>query len=303
MQRRRRFAFVAAAAVVLLAAGFAARDSERPTPAPVGARVAESGAVVVRDGHEAPLAPGDRVVDGAELRTPPTGEANLDFERGSRLAVHASSRVRLVHQAQDKRFALEEGSLRAKVAKLAPDERFVVSTTDSEIEVRGTEFDVALVTPDPACGEGTPTRVDVREGVVVVRHRGAEHRVEAGDHWPRCAPSAPAPSSSIAAPRVAPIAPRASAPPPSRLAEQNDLFQEALRRKRSGDGAGALETLDRLRTDYGDGPLAENVEVERFRILAGIDRARAVTAARDYLRTRPRGFARAEAEALANSSP
>lgn len=314
-QRRRRFGFIAAAAVVALAAGFFAqrKPEQAAVPPPVErARVgvSETGLVEVRDGRESALAPGDRVADGAELRTPAKGEANLDFEGGSHLAVGASSRVRLLEQAQHKRFALDEGRLHAKVAKLAPHERFVVTTSDSEIEVRGTEFEVSLVTPDPSCADATPTRVDVREGVVVVRHGGVEHRVEAGEHWPACATAAPPPSTSVAPPpwRSAPRTVAAPAPPPpaepaaiasSRLAEQNDLFQEALRRKRSGDAKGALEALDRLSAQYGDGPLAESAEVERFRVLASIDRARGAAAAREYLRKRPRGFARAEAESLA----
>lgn len=319
-RRRRKIGMIAAAAVVLLAAGaFATRRTDAPRArAPVSeqarvATVASVGLTAIREGHEIASTPGERLGDGTELRTSPTSEANLEFESGSRLAVGTASRLHLVEQTRHKRFALDRGSVRAKVAKLAVDERFVVTTSDSEIEVRGTEFDVRVVEPDPTCGDGTPTRVDVREGVVVVRHDGKEDRVAAGEHWPRCASSEPAPSAIIApsAPRTAPRPPAPSPPSASpatsasasRLSAQNDLFQDAMRRKRSGDLAGAVATLERLRTDYADGPLAENAEVERFRILSSFDRARGVSAAREYLRTRPRGFARAEAEAIVAGSP
>lgn len=332
-QRRRKIAIVAAAAAVLLAMGaIAARRSPEPAakaavPTSEQARVesTESGLTAVQGGQEAAPASGQRLGDGTELRTAPTAEAHLEFDSGTRVAVGAASRVRLVEQTRHKRFALESGSLHAKVAKLGADERFVVATGDAEIEVRGTEFRVTVAEPTPDCGGGTTTRVDVREGVVVVRHHGAEERVAAGEHWPRCAkddgpaagagaPTAPEASmrptaASRPAPAAVPAAPNPNAkantnPDPtsaSRLAEQNDLFQEAMRRKRSGDARGALQLLERLHDGYADGPLAENAEVERFRILTRVDRARAASAAREYLRARPRGFARAEAEALVAS--
>ena len=84
--------------------------------------------------------------------------------------------MRLVEQSQRKRFSLEAGSLFAKVAKLTADERFVVATPDAEVEVRGTAFRVTIVPADRACEDGSPTRLEVTEGVVVVRHAGVEHR-------------------------------------------------------------------------------------------------------------------------------
>ena len=100
------------------------------------------------------------------------------------MTIGGSSRVRLVEQSQRKRFSLESGSFFAKVAKLTADERFVVATPDAEVEVRGTAFRVTIVPGDPTCAGGSPTRLEVSEGVVVVRHSGTEVRVAAGERWP-----------------------------------------------------------------------------------------------------------------------
>jgi hypothetical protein len=87
--------------------------------------------------------------------------------------------------------------------------------------------------------------------------------------------------------------------PASSLSEQNDLFAGAMRDKRAGRRAEALAGLERLLATYPRGPLAESGTVERFRLLDGAAQAQA---ARDYLSRWPRGFARAEAEALASPS-
>lgn len=333
-QRRRRLhgRLAAAAAVLLLVGGGAAVASRVTRPRAAASEEARltfphGGVTVTQGGRSEEMAPGARVGLGAELRTAASAEAQLDFETGSRVKLAGSSRVRLVEQSAHKRFALEAGSLTAKVAKLGPGERFVVTTPDSEIEVRGTLFRVSLVAPEGSCGGGTPTRLEVDEGVVVVRNGGAEHRVVAGGRWPACASASSSAAgatgdqasaiATVASPAALPapndtqgsaghasrLAGHAAPEPGSHLAEQNDLFDGALRAKRAGDAAGALAKLDRLRATYPSSPLAENAEVERFRVLAAIDRRRAAEAAREYLRHRPSGFARAEAEALAAATP
>jgi hypothetical protein len=236
----------------------------------------------------------------------------------------------LIEQRTSKRFAVESGRLTAKVAKLGAGERFVVATPDAEVEVRGTAFRVSVVTPDPGCGDGTPTRLEVTEGVVVLRRAGGETRVAAGERWPECAeaavlnavappslpppllPPSPAPSTVEAPLRSpAPPSPSASPSPPSSIApprvaaaaaagsklpEQNDLYDSAMRDKNAGKTREALAALDRFLAAYPDGPLAESASAERFRLLRGSAR---VGAARDYLTRWPQGFARAEAEAIA----
>jgi len=290
------------------------------------------GVTAVREGHTEPVGVGTRLAEGLELRTA-SAEAGLDFDTGTHVTIGGSSRIRLVEQSQRKRFSLESGSFFAKVAKLKADERFVVATPDAEVEVRGTAFRVTIVPGDPTCEGGSPTRLEVSEGVVVVRHSGTEVRVAAGQRWPTCgghtaaaaakdppianapalvplaaaAQSTPASANGTAASRdTSQGAAQLAAPAPdssSRLAEQNDLMDEAMRLKKRGDVGGAVARLDRLLAQYPGGPNAETAEVERMRLLATSDRARAASAARDYLRRHPRGYARAEAEAIRAALP
>src|SRR5262249_2055397 len=108
----------------------------------------------------------------------------LEVEPGSQLAVVEEGRAQV--------FALNAGSLRADVAKLGSGERFIVRTADAEVEVRGTSFLVDVVPPDPACGAGNATRVQVFEGVGRVRAGGREAAVGPGEHWPRDCRQSPA---------------------------------------------------------------------------------------------------------------
>lgn len=326
---------MAAGVLALVGAGATLLLRESHTPARSADTSADRGRLreasdkvtVLHDGQSSAPSPGTRLADGTELRTPAGAEAHLDFDSGTQLTIAGGTRVRLVEQTHHKRFALEAGSVFAKVAKLTADERFLVTTSDAEIEVRGTAFRVTIATPDPACGSGTPTRLDVTEGTVVVRHDAHEVRVGAGEHWPSCAntsadearastkeskaahPAAAAAPTiaakaapSLAAPSLAAAettpSPNAPAERTSRLAEQNDLFDTAMQRKRAGDLGGALSTFERLIATYPDGPLGENASVERMRVLASLDRTRAAAAARDYLARYPGGFARDEARKL-----
>ena len=269
---------------------------------------------VVRDGHAASLGADAPVAEGSELRTPPEAEARLDFASGTKVTVGRGTYVRLVEQTKRKRFALETGSFSAKVAKLGPDERFVVTTSDSEIEVRGTEFRVSVVPPEAACGDRTPTRLEVAEGVVAVRHAGVETLVRAGERWPACAvvkssttalppePTTGRADGSDDAERAGTYRARpapAATPTASSLVEQNELYGQALNAKRAGRPEAALQSLDRLLASYPEGPLSESARLQRMRIIATTDRPRAGAAAREYLQRYPQGFGRAEAEALA----
>lgn len=279
----------------------------------LGRLVDPTGAVTaLRDGRSEAIGRGARLAEGTELRTS-AAEASLDFDSGTHVTLGGSSRVRLVEQTAHKRFALEAGSLSAKVAKLTADERFVVITSDAEVEVRGTAFRVTIVEGDAACEAGTPTRLEVTEGVVVITHGGAQLRVGAGEHWPSCGAAKPSseertatspsvPKRNPAVPVSVPVSvarPEAS----SHLAEQNDLFDEAMRLKRTGNASGGVAKLDQLLTSYPNGPLSESAAAERMRLLAASDPPRAPAAARDYLQRHPRGFARAEAEAIVAGPP
>ena len=313
--RRRRYLgglAVAAAVSIAVGSGFALHHQQAPLPSPTASQLGKlvgpaGAATALRDGRTESVNGGDRVAEGTELRTT-NAEASLDFESGTHVTFGRASRVRLVEQTAHKRFSLESGELAASVAKLHAGETFVVTTSDAEIEVRGTAFRVSIVAPDAACENGTPTRLEVTEGVVVVRRGGVEARVPAGSQWPSCAVN---PARTVAelrsatvveAPPVKPPQPIAhassSAASSSLLAEQNDLFDEGMRLKRAGDLAGALAKFEKLTSTYPGGPLTESATVERMRVLASTDKARASAAAREYTRRYPHGFARKEAEAL-----
>jgi hypothetical protein len=322
-RRRTVIACAALAAGLLAIAGGTAVVARRwndavSTGTDLGRVRDSSGVTLVREGHAESAAANERVAEGTELQTSAGSEAHLEFESGTRVTVGGSTRVRLLEQRKKKRFALESGSIFAKVAKLAPEDRFVVATPDAEVEVRGTAFRVTLVTPEPSCADGTPTRLEVVEGVVVVRHAGQVFRVSAGESWPSCAVSAregePRAVVSPATASSAEVAPAGASPPGahvrsapsarasgSHLSEQNDLFDKAMRAKREGRSDVALATFDGLLKSYPNGPLAENASVERMRLLAASDSSSAAQTAREYLRRWPRGYARIEAESLAGT--
>lgn len=124
---------------------------------------------------------GDRIVVGAE------GKASLDLSTGTKLTIDALSDFGVTSIGNEQRFLLRSGAVDAHVAKLHAGERFIVHTSDVEVEVRGTSFRVE--SNHPPC-EGTRTRVIVTEGIVAVRRAAAapgaepEAMVGAGAVWP-----------------------------------------------------------------------------------------------------------------------
>lgn len=99
---------------------------------------------------------------------------------------------------------LEQGTVTLQVEHLDPKERFVVATSDAEVEVRGTLFEV------DADG-GLLRRVSVSEGKVEVRVQGeAPVLLLPGDRWlrddtPEPAVEAPAAILDVAAPEDPPV--------------------------------------------------------------------------------------------------
>lgn len=200
-QRRRRrilagvTGLVAAAAIVVV--GLVALHEHRaPEVRTAWARTMHGEAHVVRAGASLPidaqpLAPADHVVTGEGAK------AAVTLSTGTRVTAFEATDVALVEDDSTQIFSLEKGRVTLDVAKLVGGERFLVRTVDAEIEVRGTSFTVTVVPADPSCGGGLHTRLDVAEGVVVIRAAGHEERVAAGDHFPRdCVASkdqAPAP--------------------------------------------------------------------------------------------------------------
>jgi hypothetical protein len=318
--QRGSIAIVAAAASVLLVFSAArALRARAPVvavapPAPqIVARSASSSAVVVSGAQSEPLGDGRPLAVGSRVVTPVDGRATLSFSSGTSAVLQEGTAMAVASEGAAQVMRLEMGAAELHVAKLGAGERFVVQTPDSEVEVRGTQFRVNLVSPDAACGAGTQTRVAVSEGLVVVRHAGREDWVPAGSQWPAaCAIAAPA--SVAAAPRVArpahpsrlpatPAASAAEATTTSTLADQNDLFTAAMSAKRRGESRAALALFERFLEEYPGSSLTEGAVVERMRLLHATSPSRGRTAANDYLSRYPNGFAHGEAEAILAEMP
>ena len=123
------------------------------------------------------MLPGDRVQTGAG------GGATLVLSTGTRVAIASRSEVQLRDSGHaSQRFWLESGGLKATVAKLGPQESFLVQTLDSEIEVHGTVFSVKVgpQTGRKAVG-GVGTRVCLEEGEVLWRQAGRETKMVASN--------------------------------------------------------------------------------------------------------------------------
>jgi hypothetical protein len=300
-------ATAAAAFGVFVATHHPARSpiaTSAPVPAPPPAVIASEvsgGVLLLSRGSTGPVFNGTPLREGDHLLALLDGHATIALATGTRLSVEGGGDVALLSQGSTQIFALGAGGVRADVAKLHPGERFVIRTRDAEVEVRGTSFRVGTAAPDPKCGNGTTTRVDVYEGVVTVRDPAGQGAVHPGESWPAgcdAVPAAPGPASAsrTPAPVIGPPAHPVAAS--SDLAIQNDLFEDAMQARRRGDVRGAVETFDRLLSRYPGCPFAESATVERMNLLAGYDHVRAGETAREYLRRYPRGFGRADAEAL-----
>jgi hypothetical protein len=238
---------------------------------------------------------------GSRVFAPLDGRVILSLSSGTSVLVHEGGDVSIVGTGAVQIFRVDAGSVEFHVAKLSPGERFLVDTSDAEVEVRGTRFLVSIA-PDP-CANGTLTRVGVTEGVVAVRRAGSEVRVRPGEQWPAdCDQSAIPLVPASALPRAA-SAPAASVRHESALGEQNALFAAAVAARRRGDTGGAIAALDQLLSRYPSSPLDESASAERLRVLRAAGSTRAQVVARDYLARYPNGFARAEAEAVLAGDP
>ena len=305
--------------------------AEPTAGAPIAIAIASGGGAIVGvPGPSVPAVAGRTLHAGSRLMVDPGAGATLSLSTGTHLEVEPGSQLTVVEDGRAQIFALNTGSLRADVAKLAHGERFIVRTGDAEIEVHGTSFLVDVVPSDPTCGGGATTRVTVYEGVVAVRSHGTEDSLRAGEHWPRgCRKSAAAPGPTpipkrepkneavrvvsarpaAAAPvpavndsslPVAPPSQGATAPrlPSSGLAEENDLFAEGMLARRYGNLPLALAKMDRFLEKFPSSHLAENAVAERMRLLRTLDPTKAIGAANYYLHRYPNGFARADAEGI-----
>jgi ferric-dicitrate binding protein FerR (iron transport regulator) len=256
---------------------------------------------------------------GGHLVAGGTGGASVRLSTGTELAVEHDTNLEFESGGPVQRFFLAQGVLQAKVAKLGDGQRFVVRTPDAEVEVRGTVFRVEIVEPDAACASGARTRVSVSEGLVEVRGAGASTYIHPGESWPAgCArvASATVDVARGAASVVAPASPKPSeraagavfqrdmteartVKEASSISQQNRLFAEANAARQQGDNARAVSLFERLIARYPASPLAEGAAVQRMLALKNIDPAAGRSAARQYLSRYPQGYAKRDAEKLA----
>jgi ferric-dicitrate binding protein FerR (iron transport regulator) len=278
----------AAAGVALLVTWHRSAPAREPHPA-ASAKHPPSLSIAMLEGAGAsielgelarPVAVGEGVVAGTRLAVPLGAGVTLSLVTGTRIDVGGGTAVRVVELGDVQRFDLAGGTLAAKVAKLGPGGRFIITTPDAEVEVKGTRFEVSVGRDPSPCGPAVRTRVDVQEGVVAVRYASNELRVAAGSRWPDCQPGAavagpPAErhhaeerphAKTHIAPAPPPDAPMSQPPPTSTLAEQNDLFAAALAASGRGDLDEAVHWLDRLIARYPAGQLTDSARAERRRL-------------------------------------
>ncbi|CAN5712336.1 hypothetical protein BH11MYX3_BH11MYX3_45610 [soil metagenome] len=253
--------------------------------------------------------------------------------RATEVSVHTHGTVRAHGAAQfvarssspDEIVSLHDGVIDVEVAPLHAGERFRVVTADSEIEVRGTAFEVTATL-------GRLVGVTVTHGLVEVRPiSGARTMLGAGESWtappvrtasvtPVPAPTVPA---AITAPavratasgvgprsihraalrsrpqaiseRVVPIPPAAAQPA---RAPQAIAYDEAWAAMRAGDFTRASTTFARAGVLDPDGPLAEDASYWYPVALARAKRSEAMGAFREFLDHYPRSTHAHEASVM-----
>jgi ferric-dicitrate binding protein FerR (iron transport regulator) len=151
------------------------------------------------------LAVGDGVRSGED------SSAVLGFANGTRITLSSSANLRIDDLGATRHFSLFRGSVQAQVAKLGQGERFVVSTPDSEVEVRGTVFTVTVESSPSRCrGSAGNSIVHVSEGAVWVRSGDKQVVLQPGETW-----VTPCPDSGNAEETAVETAERAPAVVPS----------------------------------------------------------------------------------------
>ncbi|WP_437525442.1 FecR domain-containing protein [Sorangium sp. So ce726] len=232
---------------------------------------------------------------------------------------------------------LVNGALDLTVRQLAAGERFLVRTTDAEIEVRGTTFRVEAE-------RGQIRGVAVTEGTVEVRYAGFSAVIPSGGSWratgdadaalpptgalppPPGAGAAASPSGVVAAP--SPGAAAATAPPAKPPAQERRAppgapsaaargqrsaagaapqrspaareFAEAMRALGRGDYADSAAQLEAFSAAHpGDARADEADYLQAIALQRAGRAAEAAAAAKRYLAARPNGAHRAEARKIA----
>ncbi len=239
----------------------------------------------------------------------PRGESGpvASVRRGT-VMVHGDARYMLMGPQPDEIVRLVDGTLTVQVEPLAKGERFRVITSDGEVEVVGTAFDVTAAS-DRLIG------VRVLHGVVHVRDgAGQIHVLQAGAAWqlPReSAPVPPPPPEPELAP--GPVGPRppverapvrqmqSQAPPPAAppaRGEAQKAFDDgwnALRAERFDEAAGAFA---RSLSSGAGSKLAEDASYWQSVALARAGQAtRAARSFESFLTAYPRSTRAGEASA------
>jgi len=145
---------------------------------------AGSGNQLVRASSTQPLPDRGALAVGDSVRAGEDGMATLGFANGTRITLSSSAQLRVDDLGFTRRFSLSSGRLHAHVAKLGQGERFIVSTPDSEVEVRGTEFTVTVDNAPSRCRDtASSTTVYVSEGAVWVRSGDKQVVLQPGESW------------------------------------------------------------------------------------------------------------------------
>jgi hypothetical protein len=203
-------------------------------------------------------------------------------------------------EGQLDKIVLRSGVLSIRIDHAVSRRRLLVVLPDGELEDIGTTFSVSA-------DAGHTTRVTVQDGSVVLRLHGKPPlALFAGDSWtPAPAPTVP-PVPSAPTPSVLPRSVKSSpsaAPARGVVAAPLDPsadFRAAMAAFNSGDNPRAAQRFAAFLDQNPSDPRAQDAAYLRVLALQRSDDAVATReAARDYLRRYPRGFRRAEVEALA----
>jgi hypothetical protein len=273
---------------------------------------------------------------GDELTTMADARAALSLADHAIVEVAPQTQVRVAELPEgipkNERIELILGEISLRVPKLEPGSTLSVRTPNTLVTVRGTRFTVGV----EGTGASLLTRVSVAEGRVEVESAGRTVFLTRGQRWSSgnaesvetayvpakarepdsvgssnttlpALPQTPAGEGQAAknsrpTPDAGPASSGAqrSREATSTLAEENRLYQGALRAAQSGDPARGLADLERLMRQYPRSPLVQSAQVEHFRVLVRTgDVTAAAREARRYLSEYPSGFARAEAQQIA----
>lgn len=191
------------------------------------------------------------VISAGTTPTAPRGVEPAVQRRGT-VNPRTTARFQLVGVQPDEVVRLTDGTVHVEVAPLGAGERFRVVTSDGEVEVRGTAFDVTAANDRLRSVLVSHGRVEVRSA------RRPTIVLEAGQRWdapevaveampPPATRTVPQREAQRPAPRAAPPEPRSEASPPpitvARSASER-AFSEGWDALRDGDAAAAASHFE-----------------------------------------------------------